>query len=177
MISLFLSLLVLTLSLTPADAGGGALAYADVQGPAPFAWRVRWSGGGLNWLFPYPILPPPASSSHLLVVVHGVGRVRGARRLRHRALPPRRYVAQAHLRGTGGTYYVQTPTARLETSGLPTERHTSASYGVSTGTWKPSPQSMDSRGHAICTHASIPCPHPPSSQRHPASSQRHPASS
>ena len=33
---------------------------------------------------------------------------------------------------------------------------TSASYGVSTGLTKSSPQSMDSRGHAICTNASAP---------------------
>ena len=29
-----------------------------------------------------------------------------------------------------------------------------ASYGVSVGLLKPSPQSIDSRGQAICTHAS-----------------------
>ena len=33
---------------------------------------------------------------------------------------------------------------------------TSASYGVSTGFWKSSPQSMDKRGHAICANASAP---------------------
>lgn len=34
---------------------------------------------------------------------------------------------------------------------------TRTSYGFSVGSLKPSPQSMLSRGQAICTHASMPC--------------------